>query len=179
MSAAPASEPALREAGQAVDAAAFRKAMANYPTGVAIVTGAGADGQPLGMVIGSFTSVSLEPMLVGFLPTHTSWTWAQIAKSGRFRVNVLSCEQAGLSQQFATAGESKFDGLAWTVSDFGNPVIAGSVLGIECAVHDQLEAGDHLFVLGRVLECAADSGPSPLLFHRGAYAAVEALSPVG
>ena len=75
------------------DAAQFRKVLGHFPTGVTIVTGMAGD-DPAGFTIGSFTSVSLEPPLVGFLPMISSDTWQAMAPFGRFCVNVLRDDQA-------------------------------------------------------------------------------------
>ena len=57
-----------------------------------------------GFTIGSFTSVSLDPPLVGFLPQIASETWQAMAPDGRFCVNVLRDEQAELCWRFAKSG---------------------------------------------------------------------------
>ncbi|MFM6931786.1 MAG: flavin reductase family protein, partial [Novosphingobium sp.] len=77
----------------AIDPAVFRRVLGNYPTGVTVVTAMGEDGQPIGMVVGTFTSVSLDPPLVGFLPDKRSSSWPQIEKAGHFCVNVLARDQ--------------------------------------------------------------------------------------
>jgi flavin reductase (DIM6/NTAB) family NADH-FMN oxidoreductase RutF len=157
----------------ASDARWFRDVLAHYPTGVSIVTGLGPDGAPEGFAVGTFTSVSLEPPLVAFLPARTSTSWPRIAPSGRFCVNVLGDHQEEICRAFAiTAGSlttSKFDSVAWRPSASGVPILEGAVAWVECeqdAVHD---AGDHLIVVGRVLDLGADPESSPLVFLRGGY----------
>ena len=73
------------------DAKQFRTVLGHFPTGVTIVSGLDGD-HPIGFTIGSFTSVSLDPPLVGFLPMKNSETWAAMEQSGSFCVNVLSRE---------------------------------------------------------------------------------------
>ena len=91
----------------AFDAGTFRNVLGHFPTGVTIVTGM-HDDVPVGFTIGSFTSVSLDPPLVGFLPMHDSDTWAAMSASGAFCVNVLSRQQADLCWKFAkTDNESE------------------------------------------------------------------------
>lgn len=143
--------------------------MGHFPTGVTIVTGL-IDGHPWGVTIGSFTSVSLDPPLVGFLPMQSTVTWQQIAESGRFCVNVLGIDQADACWRFAKPPEeSRFDGVSWKHSDQGMPVIEGTIAWIDCSVEQVYEMGDHLFVLGRVIDLNVWDGPepAPLLFFRG------------
>ena len=71
------------------DSATFRRVLGHYPTGVCVVTAVEADGAPVGMVVGSFTSVSLDPPLVAFFPAKTSQSWPRLAAVGKFCVNVL------------------------------------------------------------------------------------------
>lgn len=155
------------------DAKQFRSVLGHFPTGVTIVSGI-ADGQPAGFTIGSFTSVSLEPPMVGFLPMTTSDTWTAIAPNGTFCVNVLSRAQADLCWKFAKTGNEseRFDGVEWHAAPTGSPIIDRAVAWIDCEVEGVYEMGDHLFVLGRVVALEADAdhdgdGPHPLLFFKG------------
>ena len=152
-----------------IDPAAFRQVLGSYPTGVCAITALGADGKPVGMVVGTFTSVSLEPPLVGFLPGRNSSTWPQIETAGRFCVNVLGSDQQAVCRQVAGKGADKFAGLDIVVSNHGLPVIAGAIARIECTIHSVTEAGDHWFVLGNVLHMEVSRDEDPMLFHRGRY----------
>lgn len=147
----------------------FRAVLGQFPTGVAIVTGLDSDGSPAGLSVGSFTSVSLDPPLVAFLPDKASTSWPRIAPTGRFCVNVLARGQQDLALRFAASGGDKFDGLGWRPASTGSPIIDGVVAWIDCetdAVHD---AGDHEIVVGRVLELDSEAENDPLVFFRGAY----------
>ena len=154
-----------------IDSALFRQVLGHYPTGVTVVTATKADGTPVGFTIGSFTSVSLDPPLVGFLPMSDSARWKDIEATGSFCVNVLGHEQADLCWQFAKSSiEAPFEGVAWQPSPItGSPVIEGAIAWIDCSIEQVVEAGDHQFVMGRVveLEASAIDEPLPLLFYRG------------
>lgn len=153
-----------------VDPGYFRHVLGQYPTGVVVVTAMDAQGQPIGMTVGSFTSVSLEPALVAFLPDRSSKSWEALrASGGRFCVNVLDAAQEQVGRLVATRQGDKFDGIDWALSPAGNPVIAGAVAWIDCdteAIHD---AGDHQIVIGRVSDLGLGTGEAPLLFFRGGY----------
>lgn len=153
-----------------IDSNDFRRVLGHFPTGVTVVTGAGADG-PAGMAIGSFSSVSLDPPLVLFCPGKTSATWATIKATGSFCVNVLAADQEALSGLFAGKSEDKFATIDWTTATTGSPVIPGAIAWIDCELHAIHDGGDHEIVVGLVkaLEStpAADSGP--LLFFQSRY----------
>jgi flavin reductase (DIM6/NTAB) family NADH-FMN oxidoreductase RutF len=152
-----------------IDSALFRQVLGSYPTGVSVVTALGEDGNPVGMVVGTFTSVSLDPPLVGFLPDKKSTTWPQIEAAGRFCVNVLASDQQEVCRQVSAKGPEKFVGVDYALSQHGLPIIAGSIATIECGLHSVVEAGDHWIVLGAVLALEITRDEDPLLFHRGRY----------
>jgi 3-hydroxy-9,10-secoandrosta-1,3,5(10)-triene-9,17-dione monooxygenase reductase component len=155
------------------DAQQFRTVLGHFPTGVTVVSGMSGD-QPVGFTIGSFTSVSLDPPLVGFLPMTDSATWAAMAKMGSFCVNVLSRDQADLCWKFAKSGNDadRYNDVDWHPGRTGSPIIDRAVAWIDCTVEEVFEMGDHYFVLGRVVALEADAdhdgqGPFPLLFFKG------------
>ncbi|HZU63196.1 MAG TPA: flavin reductase family protein [Novosphingobium sp.] len=153
-----------------IDPALFRQVLGHYPTGVAAITSQGADGTPLALVVGTFTSVSLDPPLVGFLPDKRSSSWPLIEATGHFAVNVLAADQGDLCRQLASAkGAEKFAGVEYHLAEPGVPVLAGAPVAITCRIAWTHDAGDHVFVLGRVQALEVQREADPMLFHRGRY----------
>jgi len=158
------------DSAETLDPARFREVLGQYPTGVAVVTGLSKDGEPLGMTVGSFTSVSLSPPLVAFLPAKDSSSWRALREaSSGFCVNVLGASQEDVCRQIALRKSDKFDGIDWARSASGNPVIKGCVAFIDCAAEAVHDAGDHYIVIGRVRELDVLASGYPLLFYRGGY----------
>lgn len=154
----------------AVDPARFRHVLGHYPTGVVVVTALDRTGAAIGMTVGSFTSVSLDPPLVAFLPDRNSSSWRALRESGeRFCVNVLSAGQEDVCRAVAVRKTDKFHDIEWRPSPAGNPVINGAVAWIDCVTEQLHDAGDHHIVVGRVLHLQEGDGETPLLFHQGAY----------
>ena len=153
----------------AIDPNSFRQVLGNYPTGVAVITALDSSGSPVGMVVGTFSSVSLDPPLVGFLPDKRSSSWGLIEQCGRFCVNVLASDQLDLCKQLAKSGADKFVGVDFTVSEHNLPVLDSAMAIIECRLADVLEAGDHWFVLGEVITLKVQRETTPLLFFKGQY----------
>lgn len=150
------------------DSAYFRSVLGHVPTSVVVVTGLNSAGQPFGITIGSFTSVSLDPPLVGFFPGTSSRSWAAIRESGRFCVNVLAGSQDELCWAFAKEGDDKFANIDWTPSAGGSPVLPGVIASIDCAIESETDAGDHVFVLGRVEALDhVDDATDAMIFFRG------------
>lgn len=152
-----------------IDSATFRRVLGHYPTGVCVITAANPEKGPVGMVVGTFTSVSLDPPLIAFLPDKSSSTWPQIEQAGRFCVNVLASEQKGVCKQIATPGTDKFAGLDYDLTKNGSPLLKDVVAWIDCDIAEVREAGDHYIVLGRVVEMDTGSEASPMLFFQGKY----------
>jgi flavin reductase (DIM6/NTAB) family NADH-FMN oxidoreductase RutF len=152
----------------AIDARSFRRVMARYPTGVVVVTAVDPDGVPAAMTVGSFTSASLDPPLVAFLPGKSSTTWPRIEAAGRFCINVLGAHQAELCRAFARRGTDRFSHASWRTASSGSPLLRGVIAWIDCDLYQVSEAGDHYIVLGAVREMGAGEAAEPLIFHCGA-----------
>ncbi len=153
----------------AIDGQQFRQLMGRYPTGVAIIAAQDANGKLHGLTVGSFTSISLEPCLVGFFPGVNSASWNAMQDVTRFSVSVLSADQEAICGAFARSGEDKFANVGYTLSELGNPLIDDAVLWIECDRHSVIEAGDHLLVMGEVQRIAGGPAQQPMIFCQGGY----------
>ncbi len=146
----------------------FRATLGHFCSGVTVITAAGAEG-PAAFACQSFSSLSLDPPLVLICPGKASTSWPRIQETGGFCVNVLADDQEELSRAFSMKGGDKFSGIGWSPGPFtGAPVLNGVLAWIECRIEDVHEGGDHLIVVGRVLDLKAHDG-RPLLFFRGGY----------
>lgn len=161
---------------QAIDVTRFRTTLGHYPTGVALVTAIDSDGEPVGMVVGSFTSVSLVPPLIAFLPARASQRFGRLRSAASFCVNVLAHDQGELCRTFAGKGGNDFRGVGWSPSPTGAPIIHGAVAWIDCILESITEGGDHYIVLGRVHDLQVVNPVPPLLFFQGGYGRFSPLS---
>ena len=159
--------PADRTDAAADTAQAMRTVLRNVPTSIAVVAGLDATGRPVGLAVGTFTSVSLEPPLVAFCPGSESMSWPRIRPTGRFCINVLGIGQDAVCTAFAAKGENKFEGLDWQPSVNGAPRIPGSVAHLDCDLEVEHVAGDHTVVIGRVTAIEAGGSATPLVFLKG------------
>lgn len=153
-----------------IDCDTFRSVLGNYPTGVAVVTGMDASGKPMGLVVGTFTSVSMDPPLVAFLPMKTSRSFNRLRDaSDRFCINILAADQEETCRVLAAPGEDKFANIAWHRSPAGNPIIEGVVGWIDCEYANIVDGGDHYIVLGAVQAMGVERDSLPLLFFQRGY----------
>src|ERR1700760_4852131 len=150
-------------AAPAIDPGTFRQVLGHFPTGVVVAAGLDGDGQPAGMAVGSFTSVSLDPPLVAFLPDKSSTSFPRLRHASSFCVNVLSAEQENVCRAFAAKGRDKFQGLSWRPAASGAPILHGVVAWIDCEFEAIHESGDHYIVIGKVNELNVASQSMPLL----------------
>ena len=164
-----ATTPESPQSARPHDSVHFRRVLGHYPTGVSLVTALDGEGAPLGMVVGSFTSVSMDPALVAYFATVTSRSYAQIRAAGRFCVNVLAADQEPLSRTFASRGSDKFAGLTWHAAPSGSPILDDAVAWIDCETEVVHSAGDHDIVIGRVLDLDVAAPRPSLLFFQGGY----------
>ena len=151
-----------------IDGRDLRRAFGNFATGVTIVTTLDADGNPCGFTANSFTSVSIDPPLLLVSIAKSAYGCDVFTASKGFAVNILARDQRELSNRFAAAGTDKFAGLDWQGRTSGAPVIEGVVAWFDCAHHEQVDAGDHVILIGKVLQYAHNTH-TPLGFCRGAY----------
>lgn len=153
-----------------IDSMRFRSILGRFATGVVAITAIDPDsGVPTGLAANSFTSVSLDPPLVGFCVAHTSSTWPKLRNADRQCVNILSEPQTEVCLQLAAKGADKFAGLEWTTSPSGSPVLDGALAWIECSVEAEYVAGDHVIVVARVHHLDKHHDGEPLVFYQGGY----------
>jgi flavin reductase (DIM6/NTAB) family NADH-FMN oxidoreductase RutF len=155
-----------------VDLLAFRSALSEFATGVAVVTARGSR-TPIGVTISSFNSVSLTPPLVLFSLDRRLQSLPEFMAVDHVAINLLRREQEHVSRQFARAGAAKWAGVAWTAGLGDAPLIEGSLMHFECRAYARHEAGDHvIFIVEAQRFSQPDANAEPLIFFRSAYSAI-------
>ncbi len=154
------------------DSPSLRTVLGHFATGVAIVT-AVHDGEPVGMACNSFTSLSLEPPLVLFCAAKSSTTWPRIQAAGKWAANILAEDGEEICRLFAQKGADRFAHMPHTIGRTGSPVLADALAFVDCETIAEHDAGDHLIVVGRVLELGYAAHAKPLIFYRGGYGRFE------
>jgi 3-hydroxy-9,10-secoandrosta-1,3,5(10)-triene-9,17-dione monooxygenase reductase component len=153
-----------------IPAADYRHVMGHFLTGVTIITAIDpASGKPVGLAASSFTSVSMEPPLVLFCAGKSSSSWAKIQAAGSYCVNILGADDEALCRTFASKSDDKFAGVSWKAGPSGSPILATSLAWIDCTMHQEVDAGDHIVAVGRVVALGANESSGPLAYYRGGY----------
>lgn len=166
--------PEADEAGSVLPSRQLRDVLGSFATGVAVVTTRAADGQPVGITVNSFASVSLDPPLVLWSAQRGVWPFDVFATASHYAVHVLAADQRDLSDRFAGIDPDRFDGIAhqWGVGDL--PLLEGCAARLQCRVQARHAGGDHLVLVGRVLVAEHRAGCAPLVFHGGRYRGLSA-----
>ncbi|MCK9509693.1 MAG: flavin reductase family protein [Pigmentiphaga sp.] len=147
----------------------LRQALGHFATGVTIITSRDAAGQPIGVTVNSFNSVSLEPPLILWSLARRAYSFDTFATQRHFAVHILSAHQQHLSDRFARAGADKFADIELEEGLGGAPLLSDCAAVFQCQTEARYDGGDHLIVLGRVQAYHTREHP-PLLFYRGRYA---------
>ncbi|MDM7921798.1 MAG: flavin reductase family protein [Pyrinomonadaceae bacterium] len=151
----------------------FRAALSRFPSGVTVVTTKDAEGRLHGITVSAFNSVSLDPSLVLICIDRSTGSHAAISESGIFVVNILSSEQAELSERFAAMIPNKFDGVEHSLNEHGLPVLSNCIANLECRVRNIGDGGDHTIFVGEVENVSVNEG-DPLVYFRSNYRVIGA-----
>ena len=160
----------------AITSEQFRRACGLWASGVSIVTTADGAGRPYGLTMNAVTSLSLNPPMFVVCVDNGSDTLSPMCESRVFCVNVLTSEQQDLSNRFAKKGGDKFTGIAYSTGITGAPVLAATLVSIECAVAAIVPGGDHQIMCGEVRRIVVNDSAAaePLLYYCGRYGRVHA-----
>ena len=146
----------------------LRKTLAQFATGVTVITCRDVDGHPCGITANSFSSVSLEPPLVLWNIGKASRSLPAFLDARHFAVHILHAHQENLARQFSRSDANPFAGIEFSESENNVPILGNVIARLDCRTHEIIEAGDHHIILGEVLGHANTDG-SPLLFFDSRY----------
>ncbi|HEV8488133.1 MAG TPA: flavin reductase family protein [Blastocatellia bacterium] len=149
----------------------FRQALGRFASGVTIVTCKSDGGDPCGITVSAFSSLSLEPPLVLICIDRRASVYEDLKKGCCFAVNVLAQDQESISRRFASRDEDRFKGIGYREGKTGAPLIEGAVAFIECRVVHSYPGGDHTIFVGEVEYSEVNEG-KPLLYFRGGYSSI-------
>jgi len=146
----------------------FRQVLGSFLTGVTVITSKNKKGEPIGFTANSFTSVSLDPPLILVCLAKSSFLSESFKQCQSFVVNILSEKQREVSSTFASPIRDRFENIDTITSTTGNPIMTGSSAWLDCTLHEVLDGGDHIILMGKVQEFKY-SGLPPLGYLQGNY----------
>ncbi|MFT4919860.1 MAG: flavin reductase (DIM6/NTAB) family NADH-FMN oxidoreductase RutF [Zhongshania aliphaticivorans] len=152
-----------------LDPREFRNALGQYPTGVCVITANPEGYKPFGMTVNSFASVSLDPALVLWSLRNDSECLDAFNKSKMFTVNFLASDQVALSNAYSKKNDHDLVPEQFRIGKSGAPVLRNCLTSFECETWARYDGGDHIIVVGKVIEMETKPGAKPLVFHAGKY----------
>jgi len=164
-----ADQPTRQEYRSGHDPRTLRDALGCFATGVTVVTCLNAAGEPAGITVNSFTSVSLDPPLLLVCLAKPAASAGALIEASHFAVNVLQTGQQPASITFSTRVEDRFGSTPWSCGEAGAPILKDSLGVFECERYSVHDGGDHHILIGQVVKASFDGGLDPLLFFRGRY----------
>ncbi len=159
----------------AIEPAAFKGVFRKVPTAVAIVTAMTPQGTPVGLTVGSFASVSLEPPIVSLSVMHTSSSWAVVRTLDTFGVSIVASDQADAVKAFSAVRTDRMATVDWSAGHHGLPVIHGAAAFVACRTRELITVGDHEVAFADVLDLEVLRDVDPLVFAGGSYAVPQPL----
>ena len=155
----------------------FREVLGRFPTGVGVMTTV-VEGRHHGMTANAFSSVSLDPPLVLVCVERGTQMAGHVLAGGVFALNFLAAHQEPLSQRFAdpgrARGDAQFDGVSTHRATTGAAILADATGWVDCRLWASYDGGDHLVVVGEVVDLGVGEVDEPLVYHRSRYARLAA-----
>lgn len=153
----------------AVDPADFRTAMSQFASGVTVVATQDGGGVPAGFTASAFSSLSLDPPLVLVCLDRGAECFDAFSTCEALGISILAQGQADIAKRFATRGADKFGESPMEKGDVtGMPLVTGALAQVECEMHERLDGGDHLILVGRVVSASATDA-KPLLHYNRSF----------
>lgn len=160
-----------------IDIKAFRRALGQFPTGVTVITTLDEHSELIGVTASSFNSVSVDPPLILWSVDRSAHSAAAFEQAEYFVVNVLGKQQVEISNKCASQGEDKFTGMEYRSGRGGCPILNDTAAYFECKTWNLYDGGDHIIIVGQVIEHSYSDTVMPLVFARGSYGISSPQSP--
>lgn len=151
-----------------MDPLEFRRILAHWSTGVAVIATVTRAGVPAGLTATAICSVSLKPPLVLACVERGADSHDALLDAGCFSINILASDGEAIARTFAGDSSRKFDGIDYRTATSGAPVLVAALAWVDCRVHAVHDGGDHSIFIGAVLSGSARDG-EPLLYNCGRY----------
>ena len=148
----------------------LRVLMHRFPAGVAVVT-VDAEGQQLGLTVGSLVSLSLDPPLVGVSISRQAAMHELLRDARGFAVSLLAAGQERVAQHFARGVPpiAMWHAVATREGAAGAPLLVGALGWLECRTWAEHAAGDHTLFVGEVLSVEPGAAAPPLVYVDAGY----------
>ncbi len=149
----------------------FKDAMSQVPTNVAVV-GSWESERIRACTVSSLVSVDIIDPTIIFVLKSDSATLVNIKNTKYFSINVLSAQQANLSQIYSnlmTDEETSNRTQHWEDHESGIPIIKDSHLNFFCVLISSQELKNATIVFAKVTEVIINNSGNPLVYFERKY----------
>lgn len=150
----------------------FKDCVSKFSAGIAVASTLDFDGEPVGISISSFTSVSLNPKLILFCMDKKASVKEYFIRADSFAISILGSEQYLIAKHFSDKSNNNWEGVKYVKGCTGVPIIVPCLSFIECEKFSMYEAGDHFIIIGKVINLKiVEDNPkaNPLISFCGNY----------
>jgi len=145
-----------------------RDALSRFASGVTVVTALSEDGSIAGLTANAFSSLSLDPPLILVCVGEGSSSRAAFNAAQSFSVHILAEDQKTVAMAFAKSTKNKSDGIPWTLTERGTPMLRDYLVALECERADEFLSGDHAIIIGQIINIkVSNCGRAPMTYYRG------------
>ncbi|TWB87791.1 flavin reductase (DIM6/NTAB) family NADH-FMN oxidoreductase RutF [Bradyrhizobium macuxiense] len=137
------------------------------------------NGDPVGMTVSAFVPVSLRPPLVSVCIQNASTTWQALRTAPRVGISILAKDHDRVARQLAGKSVDRFQGIQWDATSEDAVLISDATAWVDCSLHSEIEAGDHVIALFRVHSATRHPELSPLIFHGSRFHQLHTTAAVG
>jgi len=145
----------------------FKQAMAQWASGVTVVTTCAENGALKGMTASSFTSLSIDPLLILICVAKKLYSHQVLLQNQIFAVNILSEHQKYWGELFAGMHpeiEDRFSVTGYKTAITGSPILPDVLAWLDCRLYQTHDAGDHTIFIGEVVAAQGNGGALPLTY---------------
>lgn len=146
----------------------LKNAFGRFATGVAVAACANSRGGFTAITVNSFTSVSLDPALVLWCLEKSASSFDDFAAATSYSISILNDAQQAVSERFAQHAPAPLDPGEYEIWKSGAPILAVRLAGFDCEIVDRHRSGDHVILVGKVLQFDSRAG-APLLYFASDY----------
>jgi len=120
--------------------------------------------------------ISYQPVLIGAFVHEGSQTLKNIERTKEFGINVASQDQTTEVNIAGGYSGTELDKLKIKSifeliqsRKIKAPLIAGCTINAECKLVKKQKLGDHVMIVGKVVDIRHDDSKRPLIYHKGRY----------
>jgi len=142
----------------------YKKIVNKFTTGITVITG-NYNNKPFGITVNSFSSLSLEPILVSFNIDKKSHTNELIINSDYYNINILSKSQEDLVWRFAKKDEDRFKNLDYQTDNNNIALLTNNLATLHTKKYKIIDIGDHNIIIAEVINGDKNMNQEPLIYY--------------